>query len=100
MKPRINRPPVFSFRLYVAGTTSNSVQAIANLALLCRTHLLGRHELEVIDVLRHPHRALADRIFMTPILVKFAPDPECRIIGTLHQEEKVLRALGLDSPAV
>jgi circadian clock protein KaiB len=93
----MSRPALFKFRLYVAGTTANSVQAIANLALLCRTHLPGRHELEVIDVLRHPHRALADRIFMTPMLVKFAPATECRIIGTLSQTERVLRTLGLEA---
>ena len=89
---------MFKFRLYVAGTTSNSVQAIANLALLCRTRLPSRHELEVIDVLRHPHRGLADRVFVTPMLIKFAPGAERRIIGTLHDTDKVLRALELESP--
>lgn len=93
----MSRPALFKFRLYVAGTTANSVQAIANLALLCRTHLPDRHELEVIDVLRHPHQALADHVFMTPMLVKFAPAAECRIIGTLSDSARVLRALGLDA---
>ncbi len=91
----MNRTPLYRFRLYVAGTTSNSVQAIANLALLCRTHLPSRHELEVIDVLRHPHRGLAERVFVTPMLVKFSPGAERRIIGTLHDTEKVLQALEL-----
>lgn len=88
--------PVFKFRLYVAGATANSVQAIANLELLGRTSLAGRYELEVIDVLLHPHSALADHIFITPMLVKIAPGPECRVIGTLSAPDKVLLALGLD----
>jgi len=95
----MSRQPVFRFRLYVAGTTSNSVQAIANLTLLCRTHLPSRHELEVIDVLRHPHRGLADRVFVTPMLIRFSPGTERRIIGTLHDTDKVLQVLELESPA-
>lgn len=91
----MSTPARFGFRLYVAGTTSNSVQAIANLAALCRAHLPGRHDIEVIDVLRHPHRAHADGIFITPMLVKYAPAPACRIIGTLSQPDKLAQALGL-----
>jgi circadian clock protein KaiB len=85
----------FGFRLYVAGTTSNSVQAIANLMQLCRAHLPDRHEVEVIDVLRHPHRAQAEGVFVTPMLVKHAPAPACRIVGTLSQSERFVQALGL-----
>ena len=83
------------FRLYVAGTTSNSVQAIANLMQLCRAHLPDRHQVEVIDVLRYPDRARAEGVFVTPMLVKHAPAPVCRIVGTLSQPEKLAQALGL-----
>ena len=83
------------FRLYVAGETENSSQAVANLTALCRTYLLGRHEIEVVDVLREPARALMDAIFMTPALIRLAPVPTRKIIGTLSQTETVLDALGL-----
>jgi circadian clock protein KaiB len=95
----MKRSPLFKLRLYVVGTTSNSTEAIANLKLLCRTHLAGRHELEIIDVQRHPRRGLADRILITPMLVKSAPGLECRMVGTLSETDKVLRALGLEPAA-
>ena len=41
---------VFVFRLYVTGNAPNSLQAMANLAQLCETHLPGRHEIEIVDV--------------------------------------------------
>jgi circadian clock protein KaiB len=85
----------FKFRLYIAGDTANSAQAVANLNAICRTHLVGRHEIEVVDVFREPKRALADGILMTPILVKLAPLPVCRIIGTLSQTQLVFDALGI-----
>lgn len=89
----------FKFLLYVAGDTQNSALALANLRALCQAHLPGRHEIEVVDVFKKPQRALADSIFMTPILIRLAPTPMLRIVGTLNQLEKVLQALGLENRA-
>ena len=87
---------MFKFRLYVAGDTQNSAQAVANLTALCRARLPDRHHIEVVDVFREPKRALADGILMTPTLVKLSPSPVRRIIGTLSQTQPVLVALGLE----
>ncbi len=91
----MRRPPRFRFRLYVAGEAPNSAQARANLFALCEAHLPGRHDIDVVDVFAEPERALADGIFMTPTLLKLSPSPSRRIVGTLHQTQPVLRALGL-----
>jgi circadian clock protein KaiB len=90
---------VFKFRLYVAGETQNSSQAGSNLNALCLTYLPDRHEIELVDVLRNPKRALKDQIFMTPTLVKFSPLPAGKIIGTLNQTKPVLQALGIGTSA-
>jgi circadian clock protein KaiB len=95
----MSRRAKFRFRLYVAGEAPNSTRAVASLGTLCREHLQDRHEIEVVDVFREPRRALADGIFMTPTLVKLAPAPVRRIVGTLSQTEAVLIALGLDAVA-
>lgn len=87
---------IFKFRLYVAEGTQNSRRAVANLSALCREHLPNRHEIEVVDVLREPKRALVDGILMTPTLIKLAPSPIWQIVGTLSQTEIVLQTLGLD----
>jgi circadian clock protein KaiB len=88
-------PASFRFRLYITGDAPNSVQALANLQALCQEHLADRHELEIVDVLREPKRALADRILLTPMLVKLDPAPPCKILGTLSRTQTVLQALGL-----
>ena len=98
-EPTMSRRALFKFRLYVAGDTQNSVNAIANLTALCRAHLPDRHEIEVVDVFREPKRALADAILMTPTLVKLTPSPVRRIVGTLSQTIPVLQALGLGTVA-
>jgi circadian clock protein KaiB len=88
--------PRFSFRLYIAGESPNSVQAIINLKAICREHLIERHDIEIVDVLREPKRALADGVSLTPMLVKLSPEPIRKIVGSLSQRETVLLALGLE----
>ncbi len=91
----MSRPSAFRFRQYLSGNTPNSVQARANLAALCRTHLPGRHEIEIVDISKDPDRALLDGIYMTPSVVKLSPSPTFMIVGTLSRSDSVLQALGL-----
>lgn len=86
---------IHSFRLYIAGDAVNSARALANLQALCRKHLAGRHGIEVVDVFREPGRALADAIFMTPTLLRLAPAPIRKIVGTLSDTATLLQALDL-----
>ena len=95
----MSRRILFKFRLYVAGDAPNSAQARVNLAALCRARLPGRHDIEIVDVFRQPRRALADGIFLTPTLVRVAPAPPCKIVGTLSQTQTVLQALGVEDIA-
>lgn len=92
----MSRPLYFKFRLYIAGETENSGEAMANIKAICRTLLPDRHEIEIVDVFREPKMALADGVFMTPTLLKLMPFPRRRIIGTLNPAEPVLHALGLE----
>jgi circadian clock protein KaiB len=88
-------PDLFMFRLYIAGDAPNSLQAMANLVQLCETHLPERHNIEIVDVLLDPKRALTESIFMTPTLVTDSPYPGHRIVGTLNNTEPILQILGL-----
>jgi circadian clock protein KaiB len=95
----MNREPDYRFRLYVAGEAENSARALVNLHAICRDSLPARHTIEVVDVFKDPRRALTDRIFMTPTLVKLGPGPACTIVGTLSDTDTVLSALGLRKAA-
>jgi circadian clock protein KaiB len=94
MKAAANKAARYKFRLYVAGDTQNSAQAVANLSELCRAHCPDRHDIEIVNIFREPKRALADKIFMTPTLIKLFPSPIQRIVGTLSHTQPVLHALG------
>ncbi|MDP1889558.1 MAG: circadian clock KaiB family protein [Gemmatimonadaceae bacterium] len=80
-------------RLYVAGHAANSVQALSNLRALCNEHFPSGHDLEVVDVLDHPRRAMEDGIVVTPTLLKLYPTPVQRIVGGLSDAAQLLRVL-------
>ena len=86
------KPPTLRLRLYIAGQAPNSVRAIANCRAICDEHFASGHELEIVDLLEHPKRALADGVIVTPTLVKLSPSP-IRVIGNLSDTRQVLLAL-------
>jgi circadian clock protein KaiB len=81
-------------RLYIAGNAPNSVRAITNLKAICDEHFASACKLEIVDLLVHPQRALADGIIVTPTLVKLLPLPVQKVIGTLSDSNQVFLALG------
>jgi len=87
------KDPGLLLRLYIAGNAPNSLRAIANLKALCDEHFGSQHELEIVDLLKDPKRALADGIIVTPTLLKLSPLPVQRVIGNLNDTNQVLQAL-------
>ena len=86
--------PTYQLRLYIAGQTPKSLLALTNLKRICETHLSGRYEIEIIDLLQNPQLASGDQILAVPTLVRRLPEPITKIIGDLSNTERVL--VGLD----
>jgi circadian clock protein KaiB len=98
-RPRARRehaadPDFFELRLYIAGQTSRSIVALANLKRICEEHLQGRYTIEVIDLLEHPQLARGDQILAIPTLVRKLPEPIRKLVGDLSDTERTL--VGLD----
>lgn len=89
-----SEPGRWRLRLYVAGQTAKSITALSNLKRICETHLAGRYEIEVVDLLQNPRLAEGDQILAIPTLVRKLPTPIKKIIGDLSNETRVL--VGLD----
>jgi circadian clock protein KaiB len=88
----------YLLRLYVAGTSSRSRQAILRARELCEGELKGHCKLEVIDIYQEPIRARNGQIVATPTLVREVPLPVRRLIGTLAKSSRLIVGLGLDTP--
>lgn len=84
-------------RLYVAGATDRSRQAVLRARQLCETELKGDYELEVIDVYQQPILARDGQIVATPTLVREFPKPVRRLIGNLANTTGLFVGLALDT---
>jgi circadian clock protein KaiB len=92
------RPGTWQLRLYVAGHTTRTREALINLKRICNKHLDGRYQIEVVDLLRNPTLAAGDQILALPTLVRRLPPPMKKIIGDLSDEHRVLVGLDLRTP--
>jgi len=81
-------------RLYVAGATARSRQALIRARHFCEIELKGNCDLEVIDVYQQPILARDGQIVATPTLVREFPRPVRRLIGNLSNTTGLF--IGLD----
>jgi circadian clock protein KaiB len=84
----------YLLRLYVAGQTAKSLTAFSTLKQICETHLAGRYQIEVVDLLENPALARGDQILALPTVVRQLPPPVKKLIGDFSDTERVL--VGLD----
>jgi circadian clock protein KaiB len=80
MKPKKDR---YVLRLFVAGATDRSRQAVLRVRQMCEGELQGKCELEVVDIYQQPELARLNQIVATPTLIKEHPKPVRRFIGNL-----------------
>lgn len=86
---------LYVLRLFVAGASSNSVRAITNIKQVCETYLAGRYSLEIIDVHQQKQVARQEQVIALPLLIKYLPLPQRRLIGDMSDTKQVLNGLGI-----
>jgi circadian clock protein KaiB len=94
MRPQKPKSKEYVLRLYVAGTTSKSIRAVANIKEICEGNLKNRYDLEVIDIYQQPVLTKGEQIIAAPTLVKQLPLPLRKFIGDMSDTERIL--VGLD----
>jgi circadian clock protein KaiB len=80
----------YFLRLYVAGTTVRSRQALRRVYQLCEAELKeGNYEVELIDVYQQPELARKNQIVATPTLIKVSPLPVQRFVGNMETTKRL-----------
>ncbi|MFO1430107.1 MAG: circadian clock KaiB family protein [Candidatus Competibacteraceae bacterium] len=87
----------YVLRLYVCGTSRNSLKAIQNLKQVCDTHLAGRYQLSITDIYQQPEQAVIEQIVAAPTLVRQLPLPVRRFIGNLSRRQELLLKLEIEA---
>ncbi len=73
----------YVLRLFVAGATERSHQAVLHVRQLIETKMKGNCDLEVIDIYQQPEMARKNQIVATPTLIIKFPTPVRLFIGNL-----------------
>jgi len=84
----------YVLRLYIAGATPRSSQAVENVKRICEEYLQGRYDLQVVDIYQDPVLAKGEQIIAVPTLIKKLPEPLRRFIGDMSDKDRIL--VGLD----
>ena len=85
--PSIRRKDKYVLRLFVAGATARSRQAVLRVRQLCEAELKNGCDLKVIDIYQQPELARANQIVATPTLIMEFPRPLRRFIGNLSNTD-------------
>jgi circadian clock protein KaiB len=93
MRTREPKGKEYILRLYIAGTTSKSVRAVANIKEICKKNLANRFDLEVIDIYQQPALAKEMQVIAAPTLVKQLPPPLRKFIGDMSNTDRILVGL-------
>ena len=92
--------PDWDLRLYISGPSTRSAAACRNLERICKEHIAGRYQIEVIDLAKNPQIARDEQIVAVPTVVRKLPLPIRTIIGDLSNTQRVLDGLDLQPQRV
>lgn len=85
----------YVLRLFVSGSSPNSMRAIRNIQIFLEKHLKGKYKLNIIDLYKERAMAKEEQIVALPLLIKKFPLPERRLVGDMSNVKKVREGLGL-----
>ena len=91
-----NKP--YRLRLYVVGGQVGSLRAEPDLRQALEACIPGQYDLEVVDLRGRPDLAEIDRVLAAPTVLRLAPAPVRRVVGSLADPVRVAQALDLPPP--
>lgn len=86
---------MYILRLFIAGNSPRSSNAILRMREFCETYLSGNYQLEIIDVYQQTSLARKEQIVATPTLVKYSPVPKKILVGDMSKTDRILAHFGV-----
>jgi circadian clock protein KaiB len=83
-----------SLKLYIAGISTDNQKAILDIKRLVKEKKYVL-DLEVVDILEQPDRAMEEGVIATPTIMKVNPQPEAKVILDFSNSNKVIQAIDL-----
>jgi len=83
----------YIFRLFISGSNNTAEQTLGHIHQLLEEGLTSPYTLKVIDICQNPEQALIHQIFVTPTLIRVAPNPIKRIVGQFDDIPRILKII-------
>lgn len=83
----------YVLRLFIKSDSPHAEKTLSSIHQLLEQGLDSPYTLKVIDVSQNPHQAESDQVSVTPTLIRVSPQPTKRIVGELHDIQKVLKII-------
>ena len=82
------------FKIYIAGLNTRNKESVASFRKACATALpAGSYQIDVVDIVRYPGEAEANKILATPTIAREKPTPQRRTIGDFIENSRATMAL-------
>ena len=79
--------------LYVVSENEKTIGIIDNLRAVLEKNFKEEWQLNVVDVLATPEKAVENNIFATPTLMRDFPAPVIKALGDIANEKRILGVL-------
>ena len=90
-------PQQLSLTLFINGLSPVSTAVVRRLRDMCDRHCLSGYDLDVVDIHQQPGLVVARGVVAVPSLFRNRPLPVRVVVGDLHDQTRVLTALGLSA---
>lgn len=87
--------PRYVLELFIADDAPMARSIAGSVTRELDRQVPGRYEFTLTNVLDRPERAVAARVFATPMLIRITPEPSLRVLGDLSDPPRVLALLGI-----
>jgi len=84
-----------SITIFISQMNEKNERAITELRNQLNEHFSDNYQLEVVNVLQMPEKALEQGIFVTPTLVRNIPEPVLKVLGDLSNMRAALTKIDL-----
>ncbi len=91
--PSLESPTTYILRLFVAGLSQGTMEALTTLHRLLEKKLSESYTLKVVDIVKHPEQAELNQVSATPTLVRVYPEPVRRIVGEWDNLDRILQLI-------
>ena len=83
----------YILHLYISSNNHSAEQTLNSIHQLLEEGMTSPYTLKIIDITKNPEQAVAHQILTTPTLIRISPKPTRRIVGQLHDIERILNII-------